>query len=92
MKKKTVEITPVADHGRTKYDRCVNPKAVDIAGIYIDVYDVLVAFDVKCPARQHAIKKLLCAGLRGKGDEMQDLNESIVAINRSIQIAEQRKG
>ena len=36
----------------------------------VDVYSVLEAFDVRCPARQHAIKKLLCAGLRGKGGEL----------------------
>ena len=26
-------------------------------GVFVDVYDVLKAFDVKCPAMQHAIKK-----------------------------------
>jgi hypothetical protein len=54
----------------------------------VDVYAMLVAFDVRCPARQHAIKKLLCAGLRGKGDELQDLHEAGDAIDRAIQIAE----
>ena len=51
-----------------------------------DVYTVLEAFEVICPARQHAIKKLLCAGLRGKGDEMQDLSEARDAIDRAIQM------
>jgi len=32
----------------------------------VDVYAVPKAFDVRCPARQHAIKKLLCAGIRAK--------------------------
>ena len=54
----------------------------------VDVYAVLVAFGVRCPARQHAIKKLLCAGLRGKGDELQDLHEAGDAVDRAIQIAE----
>jgi len=52
----------------------------------IDVYSVLMTFGVTCPARQHAIKKLLCAGLRGKGDEMQDLTESRDAIDRAIEL------
>lgn len=56
----------------------------------IDVYDVLVAFNVTCPARAHAIKKLLCAGIRGKGGVSQDLKESIQAIERAIQLYEQR--
>jgi hypothetical protein len=51
-----------------------------------DVYAVLVAFEVTCPARQHAIKKLLCSGIRGKGDAVQDLSEAKDAIDRAIQI------
>ena len=54
----------------------------------IDVYAVLDAFEVTCPARQHAIKKLLCAGIRGKGDELQDLREAADAIRRAIQMYE----
>ena len=77
---------PQADpvnHSGSKYLR-----DVQLVGGKIDVYAVLVAFNVSCPARQHAIKKLLCAGLRGKGDELQDLHESGDAIDRAIQIAE----
>lgn len=54
----------------------------------VDVYAVLDAFDVACPARQHAIKKLLCTGIRGKGDVMQDLREARDAITRAIQMQE----
>ena len=50
----------------------------------IDVYCVLRAFGVTEPATQHAIKKLLCAGLRGKGDVKQVLKEAIDAINAAI--------
>jgi hypothetical protein len=77
---------PQADsvnHSGSKYLR-----DVQLIGGKIDVYAVLVAFGVSCPARQHAIKKLLCAGLRGKGDELQDLHEAGDAIDRAIQIAE----
>lgn len=57
----------------------------------IDVYMVIEAFAVTCPARQHAIKKLLCAGLRGKGDQMQDLIEARDAITRAIQLQQARE-
>lgn len=50
----------------------------------MDVYCVLDAFSVTCPARAHAIKKLLCAGSRGKAGTMQDLFEAMDAINRAI--------
>lgn len=55
----------------------------DVAG-KVDVYAVIDAFNVTCPARQHAIKKLLCSGIRGKGDVMQDLNEARDAVDRAI--------
>ena len=48
----------------------------------IDVYAVLETFKVTCPARQHAIKKILCSGLRGKADIIQDLTEAKDAIER----------
>lgn len=71
------------DHGRSKYHRVI--KDVDGQGIaLVDVYSVLEAFAVTCPARQHAIKKLLCAGIRGKGNAEQDLREVAVAIERAI--------
>ncbi len=71
-----------------KYHRPI--RWYDEAGVprthLIDVYDVLKAFGVTCPARQHAIKKLLCAGLRGKGDSVQDLKEAVQAVERSVEL------
>lgn len=61
-----------------------------VPAMSIDVYDVLVAFNVTCPARQHAIKKLLCAGIRGKGDAKQDLKEAIQAIERAVELEQER--
>lgn len=58
----------------------------------VDVYAVLDAFAVTCPARQHAIKKLLCSGIRGKGDTLQDLAEARDAITRAIQMEESKGG
>jgi hypothetical protein len=80
---------PQADpvnHSGSKYLR-----TIQLIEGKVDVYAMLVAFDVRCPARQHAIKKLLCAGLRGKGDELQDLHEAGDAVRRAIQIAEAGK-
>ena len=56
----------------------------------LDVYAVLDAFEVSCPARQHAIKKLLCSGIRNKGTVLQDLTEARDAVNRAIQMEEAR--
>jgi hypothetical protein len=52
-----------------------------------DVYDVLKAFGVTCPAVAHAVKKLLCAGQRGHKTAVQDLQEAVYAINRAIEMA-----
>ena len=57
----------------------------------VDVYAVLDAFAVTCPARQHAIKKLLCSGLRGKASALQDLREARDAIDRAVQMQEARE-
>ncbi|QZN97804.1 hypothetical protein [Symbiopectobacterium purcellii] len=63
----------------SKYDRRVKD-------ITIDVYDVLKAFNVTCPALQHLIKKALCAGLRGHKDREQDLDEVLQSAQRAIQL------
>lgn len=52
----------------------------------IDVYDVLQAFNVTCPATQHAIKKLLCTGVRGHKDGDTDLLEARESITRAIEL------
>jgi len=75
-------MTTTGDHSRNKYLRKIQ---VDASG-KVDVYSVLLAFNVTCPARQHAIKKLLCAGLRGKGSERQDMEEARDAISRGIEL------
>ena len=55
-----------------------------------DVYSVLAAFGVKCPARQHAIKKLLMPGQRGAKSEVQDLKEALASVSRAIDMAQAR--
>lgn len=56
----------------------------------VDVYAILVTFNVTCPARQHAVKKLLCSGIRGKGNAIQDLKEARDAVDRAIQMEESK--
>ena len=55
----------------------------------IDIYDILKAYRVTCPATQHAIKKLLQPGERGHKDKLTDLREALASIERAIQMAEQ---
>ena len=70
------------------------PKKIDIGskyhkpvpGLVIDVYDVLVAFNVTNPATQHAVKKLLMPGSRGHKNVLTDLEEAHNSIKRAIQI------
>jgi hypothetical protein len=57
-----------------------------IKGVDMDVYDVLKGFNVTCPAMQHAIKKMLCSGLRGYKGTSQDKEEAIASIKRSIEL------
>jgi len=52
----------------------------------IDVYRVLKLFDVNDPCEQHAIKKILCAGIRGNKSHEQDIMEAIDSLNRSLQM------
>lgn len=55
-------------------------------GVCVDVYDVLIAFNVTCPALAHAIKKALVAGGRGAKGSLQDKREAMDSIGRSIEI------
>ena len=57
----------------------------------IDIYDVLKAWDVTCPATQHAIKKLLQPGERGHKDKLTDLREALASVERAIQMEEQER-
>jgi hypothetical protein len=49
----------------------------------IDVYRVLHLFNVTDPCIQHAVKKLLVAGGRGAGKDInKDIQEAIDSLNR----------
>lgn len=69
-----------------KYQREIKP------GTVVDVYDVLKAFNVICPAMAHAIKKCLAPGQRGVKDATQDKEEAIASIQRSIQMESSPSG
>jgi hypothetical protein len=82
----------ITQHEGKKYIRTIYPAMsfnADKRPINIDVYCVLKAFHVTCPATAHAIKKLLCAGERGKGSRKEDLIGVLAAINRAIELEEE---
>lgn len=56
----------------------------------VDCYRVLDAFGVSDPATQHAIKKMLCMGLRGHKDYLTDLNDSIESLQKAKELYGQR--
>jgi hypothetical protein len=74
---------------KNKYTRTITNKHGE--SIDVDVYDVLEAFDVRCSALQHIIKKSLCAGLRGHKTQDQDLQDIIDSAVRAKELHEQRK-
>jgi hypothetical protein len=48
----------------------------------IDVYRVLSLFEVHDPCLQHALKKILCCGIRGMKNADKDIEEAIVSLKR----------
>lgn len=78
----------VEHDNNNKYSRKIKTILVDGIDhiIYVDVYDVLTAFNVTNPAMAHAIKKMLAPGQRGAKDTIQDMNEAIQSIKRAIDL------
>lgn len=64
---------------KSKYHRIIK-------GVEIDVYDVLLAYNVTCPATAHAIKKLLMPGGRHAKTWEQDINEAIASLQRAKEL------
>ena len=95
---KAIEEFKMSDDNKSgrKYFRPIKGAKCEIGGhpealTMIDVYAVAETFDVTCPARQHALKKILLAGDRGKNDTIADLDEARDAITRAIELEEQRE-
>ena len=80
----------MSEHSGNKYIRTIRGRGSNGGSVEGDVYNVLEAFEVTCPATAHAVKKLLCAGIRGKGDRMQDLCEANDALLRAVELERQR--
>lgn len=55
-------------------------------GAFVDVYDVLMAWNVTNPALQHLIKKALQAGERGHKSREQDLQDIIDSAIRAKEL------
>lgn len=71
------------------------PNRADIDGesrfVTVDVYCVLEAFPSPNSAVAHAVKKVLCPGLRGGKSQVQDLQEAIDSLQRGIALIEQQE-
>lgn len=63
--------------GVSKYHREIKP------GVFVDVYDVLAAWNVTNPALQHLIKKALQPGARGHKTTEQDMQDIIDSAIRA---------
>ena len=59
-------------------------------GIWVDVYDVIAAFEVTDGGFQHALKKILACGKRGHKSEEEDRQDIIDSIQRSNEIYQQK--
>jgi hypothetical protein len=86
------ETTGIERHEGAKYLCLIYSAVVPDTAVSADVYAVLEAFGVTCPATQHAVKKLLCAGWRGKGDRMADLTGALAAVCRAVELEKGRTG
>jgi len=75
-----------------KYRRTVQGENAngDPVYIYIDVYDVLEAFEVTNSAYQHLIKKALCTGIRGHKSAYEDANDIVESALRGREIVKKK--
>lgn len=70
----------MASQPRNKYDREIIP------GVWVDVYDVIEAFEVTDGGLQHALKKILATGKRGHKNEIEDRQDILASVLRSNEI------
>lgn len=76
-----------------KYHRKIHGLKTHGGGfVIVDVYSVLSCYEVTSPGLQHACKKLLCSGIRGKASRLQDLVEARDALDRAIEDEERNSG
>lgn len=80
-----MNIPKITDHSGNKYIRKIYSAVEPGSFVEADVYEVIDAFNVTCPAIAHAVKKLLCSGVRNKGTRLQDLEETLEALYRAVE-------
>jgi hypothetical protein len=68
---------------RNKYSREIKK------GVFVDVYDLLQAFEVSDPCLQHLIKKALAAGKRGHKDALTDYKDILASAKRALELYEE---
>lgn len=73
-----------------KYRRPITARAARNGGV--DIYDLIVMYEVTCPGIGHALKKMLCPGERGSKSLIQDLKEAAWSLAEAIQFAEDAAG
>lgn len=77
-------------HTGNKYHRIIRALRPDENGVFqeivVDIYRVETAFNVTDPGCQHALKKIACRGIRGKGNALQDTMEAIDALIESARM------
>jgi hypothetical protein len=78
--------TPITSHSGSKYLRKIYPADGVGEPIWVDVYEVGEAFVVTGGPLNHALKKILCPGQRGKGGRAQDIKEAIDALSRAYEM------
>lgn len=69
-----------------KYQREIKP------GVFVDVYDLLRAWQVKDPALQHLIKKALAVGQRGHKDASEDYKDIYDSAERALEMHKEWEG
>lgn len=82
---------PIQEHGGGKYLRRIHSADGEGGPINVDVYCVIEAFKITCPALQHALKKILACGLRGKGGKIDDIHGVFDAMWRALELEKQRQ-
>lgn len=85
----TPNLTPDLEKDGSKYHR----EIIGLDGVKttVDVYRVLDAFKTDCAATDHAIKKMLCAGLRGHKDKLTDYDNAIESLQAAKELLMQKR-
>lgn len=82
---------PIEHHGGAKYLRTIHSAIDPNAWVQVDVYCIIEAYDIRCPALQHALKKIVACGGRGKGSKLDDIKGVLDAMWRALELQEQRE-